>query len=63
LRFLSTGKGLTLVSGVLEGEYSQRKDDVEIARHNIMEVMKRERAKGFSDVIVSRNVGDGINYL
>lgn len=49
--------------GVLPGEHGDRKTDAEIARHNIKEMMKREKTKGFADIIVTRNVGDGIGYL
>jgi len=49
--------------GVLAGEHGERKADAEIARRNITEMMKRERTKGFAEVIIARNVGDGIGYL
>ena len=60
--WLSAGKGLTLVVAVLEGEHSERRADAEIARHAIAELMKKEKTKGFADVIVAKNVGDGLSF-
>lgn len=48
---------------MLEGEHSDRKADAEQAKANIIEVMKKEKVKGFAEVIVAKNVGDGIGYL
>jgi len=57
------GKGLTLVVAALEGEHSQRHPDAETARTVITSMMKKEKAKGFAEVIVARNTLDGIGYL
>jgi len=47
----------------LEGDHSQRHPDAETARHTIMQMMKKEKAKGFAEVIVAKNTLDGIGYL
>jgi len=57
------GKGLTLMVAALEGDHSQRHHDAETARHNILQTMKKEKAKGFAEVIVAKNSLDGIGYL
>jgi len=57
------GKGLTLMVAALEGEHSQRHHDAETARHAVTVVMKKEKAKGFAEVIVAKNTVDGIGYL
>ena len=54
---------MTLVAAVLDGEHSERRADAEQAKANILEVMKKEKVKGFAEVIVAKNVGDGIGYL
>ena len=57
------GKGLTLMVSSLEGDHTQRHHDAETARSAILSVMKKEKAKGFAEVIVARNTLDGIGYL
>jgi len=57
------GKGLTLMVASLEGDHTQRHHDAETARSAILNVMKKEKAKGFAEVIVARNTLDGIGYL
>ena len=52
-----------MVMGIIPGDHSERKADADAARQNISEMMKREKAKGFADVLVARNVGDCIGYL
>ena len=60
---LIKGRGLTIVAAVLEGEHRDKKDDAELARLRIQEMMKREKVKGFTEVIIGRNIGDAIGYL
>ena len=57
------GKGLTLVASVIEGDFSSNKDKAEVARNAIMEAMKQEKTKGFADVIVAKDVAEGMSYL
>ena len=57
------GKGLTLMVAALEGDHSLRHHEAETARTNILLTMKKERAKGFAEVIVAKNTLDGIGYL
>ncbi|ESN90227.1 hypothetical protein HELRODRAFT_90889, partial [Helobdella robusta] len=60
---LKAGRGLTLVGTVLEGEHKHRMHEAEVAKHTINEVMKREKVKGLAEVVVARNLGDGISFL
>jgi len=57
------GKGLTLVASVIEGDFSSNKDKAEVARNAITEAMKQEKTKGFADVIVAKDVAEGMSYL
>jgi len=57
------GKGLTLVASVIEGDFNSNKDKAEIARSAIQEAMKQEKTKGFADVIVAKDVAEGLSYL
>lgn len=60
---LKAGKGLTLVAAIIEGKHSEKKMDSETAKLKIVEAMKKEKVKGFSEVIITKNIGDGISYL
>uniref|UniRef100_A0AAY4AS63 Solute carrier family 12 member 7a n=1 Tax=Denticeps clupeoides TaxID=299321 RepID=A0AAY4AS63_9TELE len=52
---LKAGKGLTIVSSVLEGAYMNRADT--------SAAMSAEKSKGFCHVVVSSNLRDGFSHL
>lgn len=60
---LKAGKGLTLVCSVLEGEYAKMYSESQAAKLSLRRTMDEEKVKGFGDVVVSRNVIDGICHL
>jgi len=60
---LLLGKGLTLVASVIEGDFDRSKDKAEVARNAIKEAMKQEKTKGFADVIIAKDVAEGLSYL
>ena len=60
---LLVGKGLTLVASVIEGDFTSNKDKADVARAAIKDVMKQEKTKGFADVIVAKDVAEGLSYL
>lgn len=60
---LKAGKGLTIVSSVLEGTYMTRKADAILGEQNMKAAMAAERTKGFSHVIVSSSLRDGFSIL
>ena len=51
---LKAGKGLTLVSSVLEGNFETDSGLAQSAKQALKHVMDREKVKGFADVLVSR---------
>nr|XP_046264755.1 solute carrier family 12 member 7-like isoform X2 [Scatophagus argus] len=60
---LKAGKGLTIVSSVLEGTYMNRGNDAKTGEQNLKALMAAERTKGFSHVVVSSNLRDGFSLL
>ncbi|XP_041847585.1 solute carrier family 12 member 7-like isoform X1 [Melanotaenia boesemani] len=60
---LKAGKGLTIVSSVLQGTYMARKKDAHTGEQNLKAAMAAERTKGFSHVVVSSNLRDGFSIL
>jgi len=57
------GKGLTLVASVIEGDFDSMKEKAEVARSAIKDAMKQEKMKGFTEVIVAKDVAEGLSYL
>ncbi|XP_029834473.3 solute carrier family 12 member 4 isoform X1 [Ixodes scapularis] len=60
---LKAGKGLTLVSSVLEGEYNKMFSESQASKQSLKKVLEEERVKGFADVVVGTNTIDGICHL
>lgn len=54
---------MTLVASVIEGDFDDSKEKAEVARNAIKDAMKQEKTKGFADVIVARDAGEGLSYL
>uniref|UniRef100_A0A8C7GI71 Solute carrier family 12 member 7a n=1 Tax=Oncorhynchus kisutch TaxID=8019 RepID=A0A8C7GI71_ONCKI len=60
---LKAGKGLTIVSSVLEGTYMTLGAEAKSAEQNVKSAMHLERTKGFCHVVVSSNLRDGFSHL
>ncbi|KAG8200488.1 hypothetical protein JTE90_000568 [Oedothorax gibbosus] len=60
---LKAGKGLTLVSAVLEGEYTKRHSEAQAAKLSLKKTMTEEKVKGFADVVVSPSVANALSHL
>uniref|UniRef100_A0AAQ4P0I8 Solute carrier family 12 member 7a n=1 Tax=Gasterosteus aculeatus aculeatus TaxID=481459 RepID=A0AAQ4P0I8_GASAC len=58
---LKAGKGLTIVSSVLEGTYMTRGNEAKAGEK--VSAMAAEKMKGFSHVVVSSNLRDGFSLL
>ena len=58
-----TGKGLTLVGSVIEGDYSEKYASALAAKQTVTAMMKREQAPGFAEVIVADSAVHGLSYL
>uniref|UniRef100_A0A8C3B3W8 Solute carrier family 12 member 7a n=1 Tax=Cyclopterus lumpus TaxID=8103 RepID=A0A8C3B3W8_CYCLU len=60
---LKAGKGLTIVSSVLEGTFMTRGNEAKTGEKNLKAAMAAEKMKGFSHVVVSSNLRDGFSLL
>lgn len=60
---LKAGKGLTLVSSVIEGDFKESAQLANRARCALQESMNEERVKGFADVLVAPSILDGLSHL
>lgn len=57
---LKAGKGLTVCMSVIPGDYVKRHHAAITAKKNLRKYMDDERVKGFVDVLVTKNVADGL---
>lgn len=60
---LKAGKGLTVTATVIQGEYSKRSADAQAAREALKKYVTEERVKGFVEVLIARDVADGLSHL
>jgi solute carrier family 12 (potassium/chloride transporter), member 4/6 len=60
---LKAGKGLTVVMSVLPGDYVKRHQAAITAKNNLRKFLNDERVKGFVDVLVTKNVADGLSNM
>eukprot|EP00108_Taenia_solium_P003317 TsM_000004301 transcript=TsM_000004301 gene=TsM_000004301 len=63
VRQLKAGKGLTLVTTILEGDICARKDDVEVVKTQLDEQLVKCRVKGLASVIVAQSVAEGMKNM
>lgn len=59
---LKAGKGLTLVSTIIEGDFKQLAPLAARARLSLQESMNEEKVKGFADVVVAPSIMDGLSH-
>ena len=55
--------GLCIGVTVLDGSYAKMYGEAQAAKMSIQQCIKDEAVKGFSDVVVSSNISEGICHL
>ena len=55
--------GLTLGVSVIEGTFANMYAEAQAARVSIRQCINEEAVKGFPDVVVSKNISDGLCHL
>jgi len=60
---MKAGKGLTVCMSVIPGDYVKRHQAAVTAKANLRKYMNDERVKGFVDVLVTKNVADGLSHM
>ncbi|KHJ92101.1 hypothetical protein OESDEN_08019 [Oesophagostomum dentatum] len=56
-------KGLTLVAMCTEGEFARDSDEAMAQQRNLDSLMKKNKIKGFGDVLVTENMIEGVSCL
>lgn len=60
---LKAGKGLTVCMSVIPGDYVKRHHAAITAKQNLRKHMDDERVKGFVDVLITKNVAEGLSHM
>jgi potassium/chloride transporter 4/5/6 len=60
---LKAGKGLTVCVACVPGDFTKRAQAVTTAKINIRKYMDEEKVKGFVDILVTKNVADGLSHM
>ncbi|XP_032686936.1 solute carrier family 12 member 6 isoform X1 [Odontomachus brunneus] len=60
---LKAGKGLTISVSCIAGDYTQNSGEALAAKQSLRKTVVEEKVKGFVDVLVAKNVIDGLSSL
>ncbi|KAJ6645377.1 Solute carrier family 12 member 4 [Pseudolycoriella hygida] len=60
---LKAGKGLTVCVSVVQGEFTKKVLKATETKQNIKRIMEEEKVKGFVEVLVARNMVDGLSSI
>uniref|UniRef100_H2Z9M8 Solute carrier family 12 member 6 n=1 Tax=Ciona savignyi TaxID=51511 RepID=H2Z9M8_CIOSA len=60
---LKAGKGLTIVSSVLQGNYLDSYPEAQAAEQELKKAMEANKVKGFQQVLVSQDVSQGLSSI
>ncbi|XP_067205869.1 solute carrier family 12 member 4 isoform X3 [Linepithema humile] len=60
---LKAGKGLTISVSCISGDYTQNSGEALAAKQSLKKTATEEKVKGFVDVLVVRNIVDGLSSL
>lgn len=60
---LKAGKGLTVCSAVIGGDFTRSYGEAMAAKQSLRKTMDEEKVKGFVDILVARNITEGLSNL
>ncbi|EZA57194.1 Solute carrier family 12 member [Ooceraea biroi] len=60
---LKAGKGLTITVSCIAGDYAQNSGEALAAKQSLKKTAAEEKVKGFVDVLVAKNIVDGLSSL
>ncbi len=60
---LKAGKGLTVCVSVVQGDFTKKVLKSTETKNNIKRIMEEEKVKGFVEVLVARNMVDGLSSM
>lgn len=62
-QFMKRGKGLSIVAGVVEGDFADKVDFIEQARRHLDAKLVEKNIEGFSEMVCARTELDGHKFL
>ncbi|KAH7642587.1 solute carrier family 12 member kcc isoform X2 [Dermatophagoides farinae] len=60
---LKAGKGLTIITSVLNGNYETESGIAQSAKQSLRHSMDKEKVKGFAEVIITKDVTQGLSHI
>lgn len=60
---LKAGKGLTICASVIGGDFTRSYGEAMAAKQSLSKTMEEERVKGFADILVARDITEGLSNL
>lgn len=60
---LKAGKGLAVCVSVIQGDFTKRSGESSAARQSLRKTMEEEKVKGFVDVLIAKNIVDGLSHV
>jgi len=62
-QLMKRGKGLSIVAGVVEGEFADHVELLESGRKHLQEKLVEKKIEGFSEMVCARSIDDGHRFL
>uniref|UniRef100_A0A6B2E4U6 Putative amino acid transporter n=1 Tax=Phlebotomus kandelakii TaxID=1109342 RepID=A0A6B2E4U6_9DIPT len=60
---LKAGKGLAICVSVMSGDFAKNSGEATAAKLSLKKIMEEEKVKGFCDVLIARNIPDGLCHI
>ncbi|XP_055692183.1 solute carrier family 12 member 4 isoform X4 [Lutzomyia longipalpis] len=60
---LKAGKGLAICVSVMPGDFTKNSGQASAAKQSLKKIMEEEKVKGFCDVLIARNIPDGLCHI
>lgn len=54
---------MTVCASVIHGDYTRSYGEAMAAKQSLRKTMDEEKVKGFVDILVARNISDGLSHL
>lgn len=57
------GKGLTICASVIGGEFTRSCGEAMAAKQSLSKTMEEEKVKGFAEILVTREISEGLSNM
>lgn len=63
MKLFAVGKGLTICTSVIGGDYTRSCGEAMAAKQSLSKTMEEEKVKGFAEILVAKDVSEGLSNL